>query len=387
MTRTGSPSSCARRSASTRVGDGLDAVEVGAARAARSSAGSARALRRSGGDEDARQRRERGEDPVDVLVREHRGDDRRRPRERRRDVAHGLGRVGAVPDLVAAALEPSRELHRTGGHDRPAEEGRGRGAAERAVAARLDDDVRGAVPPGERLPLRLAEHDGRARAGRRPASPRRSPRASRRAPRCARARRSSAPATGERRTFVASKRPPSPASTAATRRRPRRTRPGPRRSAPRTASPRGARPAPDARERPLDVGLLPSTRIRSAQPRHVRRRVGAGRERPRGAASPRSSASSSTCRSCRRRGSTESASCGSPSAASSARIRSSPNPSCGPGAQRLEPVDPGHSATERIELAPVPLELLALGLDDLGGRVRRRSARWRASSRRARSPC
>ena len=34
-----------------------------------------------------------------------------------------------------------------------------------------------------------------------------------------------------------------------------------------------------------------------------------------------------------------------------------------------------------VELTPVALELLALGLDDLGGRVLRRSARWRASSR------
>ena len=38
-----------------------------------------------------------------------------------------------------------------------------------------------------------------------------------------------------------------------------------------------------------------------------------------------------------------------------------------------------------VELTPVALELLALGLDDLGGRVLRRSARSRASSRRARS--
>ena len=62
--------------------------------------------------------------------------------------------------------------------------------------------------------------------------------------------------------------------------------------------------------------------------------------------------------------------CGSPSAAGAARIRPSPN-SSGHGARAARPSQ-AHvcSAAERIELAPVARELLALALDDLGRRVR-----------------
>ena len=56
---------------------------------------------------------------------------------------------------------------------------------------------------------------------------------------------------------------------------------------------------------------------------------------------------------------------------------------------RREPLEPGDGrpAVERARAQrPVALELLALGLDDLGGRVRDERARSRASPRRARSP-
>src|SRR5947207_1043693 len=55
--------------------------------------------------------------------------------------------------------------------------------------------------------------------------------------------------------------------------------------------------------------------------------------------------------------------CGSPSSASKARILPRPN-SSGQGES-----DSIHSVCEGIELAPVPGELLALGLDDLGRRI------------------
>ena len=55
---------------------------------------------------------------------------------------------------------------------------------------------------------------------------------------------------------------------------------------------------------------------------------------------------------------------GSPSSASSARIRSSPNSSGHGESPATQSV-----AGDRVELAAVPLELLPLGLDDVGGRV------------------
>src|SRR6185437_15996689 len=58
------------------------------------------------------------------------------------------------------------------------------------------------------------------------------------------------------------------------------------------------------------------------------------------------------------------ASCGSPSSASSARMRSSPN-SSGHGERPATQSVAGN----RIELAPVACELLALRVDDLGRRV------------------
>src|SRR5258706_15251138 len=60
------------------------------------------------------------------------------------------------------------------------------------------------------------------------------------------------------------------------------------------------------------------------------------------------------------------ASCGSPSSASRARIRSRPKPSVGQGES-----DSSQLTAEGIELSPVALELVALGLDDLGRRLAR----------------
>ena len=65
----------------------------------------------------------------------------------------------------------------------------------------------------------------------------------------------------------------------------------------------------------------------------------------------------------------DSPACGSPSAASSARIRSSPKPSRGHGESASSQAT-CVSLAEGVELAPVPLELRALGLDHVGRRVR-----------------
>src|SRR3954452_8056893 len=57
--------------------------------------------------------------------------------------------------------------------------------------------------------------------------------------------------------------------------------------------------------------------------------------------------------------------CGLSSRSRSARIRSSPKPSVGHG---LRPAS--QLVADCVELTPVPLELLALGLDDVRGRAR-----------------
>src|SRR6266481_223630 len=70
---------------------------------------------RAGGHEPIAEHREGGEHPVDVLVRENRGDDDvaggRQPRQ---EIPEAGEIVGAVPDLeriVAQSLESARELH------------------------------------------------------------------------------------------------------------------------------------------------------------------------------------------------------------------------------------------------------------------------------------
>ena len=91
------------------------------------------------------------------------------------------------------------------------------------------------------------------------------------------------------------------------------------------------------------------------------------RPEPLGEQAPRSSGSRSTCRSSRRRGSPGYASCGSPSAASSDRMRPRPNSS---GQGLSDSIQRVCHAGEGIELSPVARELLALRLDHLGLRVR-----------------
>src|SRR4051794_31447653 len=56
--------------------------------------------------------------------------------------------------------------------------------------------------------------------------------------------------------------------------------------------------------------------------------------------------------------------CGLPSRSRSARMRSSPKPSAGHG---LRPAS--QLVADCVEFTPVALELLALGLDDVGGRA------------------
>ena len=121
------------------------------------------------------------------------------------------------------------------------------------------------------------------------------------------------------RTFVASCRPPSPASTTAT-------------STPAAANSASAaavnvsncvapRRSANGRTRPIACSKSaspPPTRIRSAQPARAERGT-RRRAAPHRRAALRSSASSSTCRSYRRRGRRDTRSCGSPSSASSAR--------------------------------------------------------------------
>ena len=162
--------------------------------------------------------------------------------QQRRDVPHGLGRVRAVPDLVAAPVEPAGKLH-VAGLDRPAEEGARRGSGQRLVARPARRRRAPRRSAARAPPTRARRGRPWRRAGRRRASPRRSPPASSRAPPCARARRWSAPAraSGGRWSRRGGRRgPPRPPPP---RRRPRRTRAGPPRSGSRTASPRGHRPA------------------------------------------------------------------------------------------------------------------------------------------------
>ena len=120
---------------------------------------------------------------------------------------------------------------------------------------------------------------------------------------CARGRRSSAPTTGDagRSSRRGARRGPP--------RRPPRRRAGPRtrRTPPRSASRTGSRPVARPRPRTRSIAASksassPTTLIRSGPPGDVRRVVGAGPQPFASRASPRSSARSSTCRSCRRRG-------------------------------------------------------------------------------------
>ena len=217
----------------------------------------------------------------------------------------------------------------------------------------------------EPLPLRLAEDDGGAGLDDRELllGDRLARRAER--PRCARARRSSAPGPASAGRWSRRCRPPSPASTAAAS-TPASANASQRRGGQdlelRGSEPLGRRP--DPRDCPFEVGLVSVHADPLGPAGHVRRVVSARRAAPRGAASPRSSSSSSLCRSSRRCGWTDRRAAGSPSSSSSARIRSSPNPSCGQG---LSPST--NSTAERIELGPVLRQLVLLGLDDIRRRV------------------
>ena len=155
--------------------------------------------------------------------------------------------------------------------------------------------------------------------------------------------------TRERSTFVASWRPPSPASTTATSTLgvgERRQRGGRDRLELRRAD--LLRRRPDARERGREVGRPPAEPDPLVPRADVRRDRRADGEPVARAAAARSSPSRSTCRSCRRRGRRDSASCGSSSAASSAFIRSSPKPSSGQG------LSPASQATSSVMLHGVP---------------------------------
>ena len=146
---------------------------------------------------------------------------RRRPRSRRRgsrassqlDPCRVVGAVARRPSPTCVEAGRAARPRRRRSSGRPSERlCRGRDRRRRA-----DDDRVGPRARAGELPLGLAEHDGRARLRRRRASPRRSPRASRRARRCARgATFVRSDDRARRATFVASSRPPSPASTTAT---------------------------------------------------------------------------------------------------------------------------------------------------------------------------
>ena len=97
---------------------------------------------------------------------------------------------------------------------------------------------------------------------------------------------------------------------------------------------------PDSRQRSLEVGFTATDAILSAQPVTCGD-VYAPVEDPRASASPRSSSSSSPCRSSRRRGSTGTRAAGRRASASSDRMRSVPNPSR------------GHGSRDSIQNAPV----------------------------------
>ena len=165
-------------------------------------------------------------------------------------------------------------------------------------------------------------------------------------------------------TFVASSRPPSPASTTAT-------------STPRgrELGQRGGRQHLELR-RPEPLGRLAHARRAPARGRRPRRPPGSARSSPRRAArctrprsgprargTPPRGGSRSTCRSCRPRGWP-----GTRAAARRARrgARASARGRTPPATGES---DSSQSRAERIELAAVALELLALGLDDVLGRA------------------
>ena len=191
------------------------------------------------------------------------------------------------------------------------------------------------------------------------------------------------------RTFVASWRPPRPASIAAA------STPAVRKATSAAAvsdsncvaARRSAaeRTAPSAA---LEVGL-PRRRRGCAPPTSGRAATGTPRPGARGrAGAPRSSASSSTCRSSRRRARRPGPPAGRRArraARASARGRSRPRATATSASshatcahQRLD--------AEQVELAPVALELRPLAVDDVRPARSRRSARSRASPPRARSP-
>ena len=219
----------------------------------------------------------------------------------RLDVADGLGRVRAVPELVPAPFEPTGQLH-VHGHDAPAEEDRRGGRAERGVAACLEDDTRRAVLAREPLPLRLAEHDGRAGPDDRQLLRRDLP------ARVAEDVRVLERDVGQDQNggIQDVRRIEAPAAAPPRRRRrprpPPRTPPAPRRSALRTASRRAARP-PAGRAR-LHARSRPPCRLRGFARPNLSRAASSNRPSaaPRARASPRSSSSSSLSRSCRRCG-------------------------------------------------------------------------------------
>ena len=168
-------------------------------------------------------------------------------------------------------------------------------------------------------------------------------------------------------TFVASCRPPSPASTTAT------STPASANASERSRGQRlelrRAEPSACGRtrcDRALEVRLGAADADPLAPAAHVRREIGAdgeagvgeqrlGQARRRRLAVRADDVHRRIARAADRR-----------ARASSARIRSSPKPSVGHGLS-----DATQSVADRVKLAPVALELLALGLDD----VRRRRAR------------
>ena len=371
-----------------RVGNCSTWLKYGSARAARSPAGSERAFEDSVATRVRRApRAPRASAPGRLSARIEQTSTYSPLRQPRQEVADAGEVVGAVPDLerlVAAALEPAgeRDVLRGVRVDGAAEERLGRRGREREVAAARSTTTLPA--PFSRA---SRSHSGSPSTTVAPGWTTASfsaAIASRVSP--STSMWSSATfvstTTRVRRTFVASWRPPSPASTTATSTLgvgEREQRGGGQR--PRTASRRARRPAaararPRARSRPRRRrrGSARSSRGRAA--RGTRRRAARRRR-----AAPRSSASSSTCRSCRRRGPPGSAAAGRRARASSARIRSSPKPSAGHGLS-----DATQSVAERIELAPVALELLALGLDDVAARVRDEALVREHLLARARSP-
>ena len=213
----------ARASASPGSGSVSRSREPSAGKRCKFLGGQGAGVARGGRDEASRRAADSAASiPSTSLSREDRGDDDvptvREPRE---EPAERLERVGAVPELerrLAPALEPARERDRVGRMrvDRPAEERLRRRNREREVAAARQHDRLAPRRPRERLPLRARRARPSRPPGRRRASRRRSPRASRRAASVWSRPTFVSTTTGARSTFVASSRPPSPASTTAT---------------------------------------------------------------------------------------------------------------------------------------------------------------------------